>query len=130
MLRKLLNQPGAITRWSGWEVVVTSELMQVEARRTLDRLRVLGNLSALELGEALAQLKAHAAGFQVVSVQPAILERASGPLPTPLGTLDAIHLATALCWMEMNSEPLCLVTHDRQLAVAARACGLDVQHRP
>jgi spermidine synthase len=31
-----------------------------------------------------------------VDVSPAVLRRAADPFPTPLGTLDAIHLATAV----------------------------------
>jgi hypothetical protein len=40
-------------------------------------------------------------------------------------TLDAIHLATALLWDEQAGE-IVFLTLDRQLANAARACGLTV----
>jgi hypothetical protein len=43
----------------------------------------------------------------------------------PVKTLDAIHLATALLWAEHAGE-IVFLTHDRQLATAARACGLAV----
>jgi predicted nucleic acid-binding protein len=46
------------------------------------------------------------------------------PLPVGLGTLDAIHLATALAWREFNGLDLTLATHDARLSVAARALGL------
>jgi hypothetical protein len=45
-----------------------------------------------------------------------VIARAGGPLGGALGTLDAIHLVTAMLWS----------THDRQLANAARVCGLTV----
>ena len=47
-------------------------------------------------------------------------------MPTEIGTLDAIHLATALLWKELESENLTMATHDAALAVAAVACGLPV----
>ena len=53
-----------------------------------------------------------------------MLDRAALPLPVTLGTLDAIHLATAMLWREASAEELVLATHDRSLALAARACGL------
>lgn len=43
-----------------------------------------------------------------------------------LGTLDAIHLATALLWRERESADILMATHDGALAVAARASGLRV----
>jgi hypothetical protein len=47
-------------------------------------------------------------------------------MPTTLGTLDAIHLATALMWAEHAGFPLVMATHDQLLATAARASGLRV----
>jgi len=44
--------------------------------------------------------------------------------------LNAIHIATALLWIEDESEPLVFVTHDMQQAVAARLAGLDVKTAP
>ncbi len=55
-----------------------------------------------------------------------ILACAFQPLPTALGTLDAIHLATALLWQEKERKQLVMATHDTALGIAARACGLRV----
>lgn len=60
------------------------------------------------------------------TVTPAILGAASQPLPTVLGTLDAIHLATAVLWRESRDPDLVIATHDRALALAARASGFRV----
>ena len=48
----------------------------------------------------------------LVLLQRPILARASDPFPTPLGTLDALHLATAPVWRERMREPLVMATHD------------------
>lgn len=53
-----------------------------------------------------------------------VLRRASQPMAVPLGTLDAIHLATALLWRETRGLDLVVTTHDRALATAARSHGL------
>jgi hypothetical protein len=55
-----------------------------------------------------------------------VLARASQPMPTSLGTLDAIHLATALMWAERAGSELVMATHEQLLATAARASGFRV----
>jgi len=47
-------------------------------------------------------------------------------MPTELGTLDAIHLATAVLWKEVMGADLVMATHDAALALAAQAHGLPV----
>jgi predicted nucleic acid-binding protein len=63
---------------------------------------------------------------EVVELTRGIIARAAQPLPTELGTLDAIHLATALSWREDTGEELVMATHDLALSMAARSCGLRV----
>jgi len=47
-------------------------------------------------------------------------------MPTELGTLDAIHLASALLWKDaLGLEPV-VATHDKALRLAATAHGLKV----
>lgn len=70
--------------------------------------------------------------FQILEtmemVQPTfpILRRASETFPMALGTLDAIHLATALAWNESLGTSLIFATHDQTLAKAAKAFGLKI----
>jgi hypothetical protein len=47
-------------------------------------------------------------------------------MPTELGTLDAIHLASALLWKDAVGADPVMVTHDRALALGAQAHGLKV----
>jgi len=55
------------------------------------------------------------------------LDRAAQSFRTVLGTLDALHLATAL-WLVQNADVgLTLLTHDSELALAARSVNLPVQ---
>ena len=66
------------------------------------------------------------ASLEVVELDAAVLDRASQPMPTELGTLDAIHLATALLWKEMTGTQITLATHDEALGLSAKAHGLSV----
>ena len=64
--------------------------------------------------------------MEIVEIAHPVLSRAAQPLPTALGTLDAIHLAAALLWQEQAGKDLSMATHDVALAVAAKANGLSV----
>ena len=63
--------------------------------------------------------------FSLIPVGPRILERAAEPFPTTLGSLDAIHLASALLVRDQFRD-LALATHDLELGIAARAVGFRV----
>jgi hypothetical protein len=62
----------------------------------------------------------------LVLIRPPVLSRASEPMPMPLGTLDAMHLATALIWRDRVGPLSAIATHDSMLGTAALAFGFDV----
>jgi hypothetical protein len=66
------------------------------------------------------------ASLELVETEAVLVERAAQPMPTELGTLGAIHLASALLWKEMTQVDLVMATHDPGLALAAQAHGLPV----
>lgn len=126
LLRVLLGQPDRLAAWEDIELGVGSALVEVECLRALDRLCIREGLTPEDLAvrrEAVYRLTAR---MEVVEPTWPVLRRAGQPFPTPLGTLDAVHLATALLWRDSRGEDLALATHDRALALAARASGLTV----
>ncbi len=126
VLRLLLGQPDALAEWGEVESGVASALVEVECLRTLDRLRLMGALSDDSLAERRVAVFGLMAAMEVVEITRAVLARASQPLPTALGTLDALHLATALLWREQSGAELALATHDAAMGRAARASGFPV----
>lgn len=126
VLRKLRNQPGAVEDWSEWVRAIASELMEIEILRSLDRATVSGSLSPSGYVDRVLALPELLAKLEIFPLTSAVLKRAARPLSVPLGTLDAIHLATALLWVEENEQDLTFATHDKQLALAARVSGLQV----
>ena len=108
------------------DALISTELIAVEALRTIDRLRLGGSLTTSEAAERSRVINEWLEALDLVLVRPIVLTRASQPLPVPLGTLDAVHLATALIWRERFGQPLVMATHDTALALAARAFGFDV----
>lgn len=65
--------------------------------------------------------------FHLVPLQPDVLNRAGAAFPTVVGTLDALHLATALLLRERSGVALTILTHDQRMATAARGLGFDVE---
>ena len=55
------------------------------------------------------------------------LGRALEPFPVAVRTLDALHLATALRLAESGSMELTFLTHDAELAIAARSVNFAVE---
>ena len=126
LLRVALGQPDALPEWSLIQQGVSSALVTTESLRTLDRLRLRVKLADAEVATHRATLLALIASLDVVEIDAVLLDRAAQPMPTELGTLDAIHLATALLWKEMTGESLVMATHDAALAVGAQAHGFHV----
>lgn len=126
LLRVALAQPNALREWSEIRRGIASALVMTESLRTLDRLRLRANLADAEVAERRGIVLTLIGSLELVEVDPVVLERAAQPMPTELGTLDAVHLATALLWKEMTNADLVMATHDAALALGARAHGLRV----
>jgi predicted nucleic acid-binding protein len=126
LLRIVLGQPDPLREWRAVRRGVASALVGVECLRTLDRLRLRSAINDREVAirrEAVFRLLE---SIEIVEVGGAVLARAAQPLPTELGTLDAIHLVTALLWREASGDELVMATHDAALGIAARSFGLRV----
>jgi predicted nucleic acid-binding protein len=126
ILRRLLGQAGSMPVDESWATVLTSSLTEVECLRTLDRARVDGRVDEERIAGLREEVFKQLTGMAVVEVTPAVLRRASHPMPTALGTLDAIHIATAFLWIDRGEGEVTLATHDQALARAARASGMAV----
>lgn len=127
LLRVVLREPGALDDLRESDRLVSNELIVVESRRTIDRLRLLGTLSTEEAADRVRAVTEWFEGMDLVLLRAPVLARASEPLPVALGTLDALHLATALIWRERMGPLSSVATHDTTLALAARTFGFEVR---
>ena len=126
LLRVALGQPNALPEWRDIERGVSSALVTTESLRTLDRVRLRVNLSDIEVARRRATILALIDSLELVEIDSSVLDRAAQPMPTELGTLDAIHLASALLWKDALGDDPVMATHDKALALAAQAHGLKV----
>jgi predicted nucleic acid-binding protein len=126
LLRLVLGQSRALREWPSIDTGVASALVEVECLRTLDRLRLRVGVSDRDLAMRREAVFEVLRRFEIIDVGRPVLTRAALPLPTALGTLDAIHLASAALWRENQGTEIAMATHDDALATAARASGFSV----
>ena len=126
VLRVVLGQRGSLREWNAIETGVASALLEVECLRTLDRLRFLEGVAEGEIARRREAIYRIVEALTVIEPTRPVLARAAQPFPVVLGTLDAIHLATALMWRERSDAELVMASHDAALGLAARAVGFRV----
>ena len=126
LLRVILGEPAQLASWRRIDVAVSSELIRVECLRTIDRARLEFRLSDEDASRHRADLIDAIDAIDLIPLAANVLERAAEPFPTLIGTLDALHLASALLVRERYGE-LLFATHDRALAIAARSMGFRVE---
>ena len=89
LLRVILREPDALDDLRTYDGLVSSELIAVESARTIDRLRMQGALSMEEAAERTGAVNEWLEAIDLVLLRPAVLSRASEPMPMPIGTSDA-----------------------------------------
>jgi len=125
VLRYILNDDPALGTAASSDAVGSSDLLVIECQRVLQRERMAGHLDDRQYSEAAVLLEEVLDRLTLIEMGPAVKRRAAGPFPTVIGTLDAIHLASAILWQE--TEPRAdfrILTQDRQLALCARSMGI------
>ena len=126
ILRLAFGQRNSLTEWSKIGRGISSAFVAVESLRSLDRLRLRAQLTDAEVATRRSAILSLIASLELVDLDDAVLDRASQPMPTELGTLDAIHLATAILWKDMTRVEITMATHDHALGLGAQAHGLSV----
>ena len=126
VLRVIFGRPDRLASWPRINVAVSSELLRVECLRTIDRARIQSRLADDDVSRTRADLLTAIEAVNLVPLGSNVLNRAAEPFPTQVGTLDAIHLASALLVRDQYDD-LLFATHDRVLAIAARAMGFQVE---
>ena len=125
VLRVLLREPNPVKNWGRWERGYSSNLWSVEALRTVDRLRLSGQLIDREVAVLVGAIRTIDETLTIRTLDDAIMERASQSFPTSIGTLDALHLSTALA-IRQSAAVEFFLTHDAQLGTAAQSVGFEV----
>ncbi len=84
LMRLVLREGKALAGLHRADVLVSSERLAVESRRTIDRLRTQGVLSAEDAVQRLDIVTDWLATIDLVRLRAPVLARASEPMPSPL----------------------------------------------
>lgn len=104
--------------------VATSELALIEGNRVLDRHRLIGELDDEGAGVVKGLFRRLVGGMVLLPLDDQVKRRAAASFPTVIGTLDAIHLASAELWSQGTGEDVAVFSLDRQMNTCAKAMGL------
>ncbi len=125
LLRLALKQPNPVRDFRSITFGVSSRLLRAECLRTLDRLFSIEQISDEEQTQATVFILKAINHLELIPID-AVLENIENPLGLNLGTLDAIHLFSALKWKEFKKKVPVFLTHDSALGLAARRFGFNV----
>ena len=125
VLRILFGEANPVSVWKKWKKAYSSALWQIEALRTIDRMRLTHEITDMEVAALVREVQIIHETLAICPMDDRILQRAGETFPTVVGTVDAIHLASALSIREIDNLDAVL-THDLQLATAARSLGFNV----
>jgi len=129
LLAWLLGEPageGVRETIEAASAIVTSVVTSIETDRVLARALEGRMLREADVRRARGTLARARASWIVMALTDGVATRAGSAFPVePVRTLDAIHLATALCFTEVFPE-LRVLTLDRRVSENAVALGLGV----
>ncbi len=124
ILRYLLSSDCGFERVREFDRVGSSELLHMECHRVLHRYRLEGMLTDAQLEQAITYIRDLYDAIHIFEITAFVKKRASEAFPTVIGTLDAIHLATAVLWETQETSPFVLFTYDRQMERCAHSLDL------
>jgi len=95
VLRIVFGDPGPAVPLTTGDTAISSELLEVEVFRAVDRERLLGRLDDRDTARKRKELTDFIARLDLVPIDRAVMERARSSFAVNVRALDAIHVATA-----------------------------------
>jgi predicted nucleic acid-binding protein len=127
LIRWLFKSQNIYPKFNQWEQCYSSDLLWIESNRVLNRIKLENKINDQDYAYLKSLLTDFYNSIHIIELDDQVKNRASELFPTAVGTLDAIHISSAiLCKKEFEIPELTLLTHDHQMATAAVAVGLKV----
>lgn len=127
LLRVLFAEAGPTVPLAAGDRVASSEVVEVETFRAVDRERLLGNLDDTQTAIKRKELTDLLVMLDLAPIDRIVIDRAKSSFGVNVRALDAIHVATAeILSAEAEGGPLEFWTHDDRQATAALSRGLTV----
>lgn len=128
ILRVLFAEKGGAVLLTRGERAVSSELVEVETFRALERVRLRGELDDDTTAIKRKELTDFLAMLDLAPIDRRVIDRAKLSFGINVRSLDSLHVATAeVLLLDADGELLEFWTHDDRQATAALARGLTVR---
>ena len=121
-----LSEPAALPLSRLYDSAYASRIVDLEIARVINRYRLQGQYDDQAVATLFSEAKKLMRSIARKGITEQVLVTAARSMSITLGSLDAIHLATAIELGRDLDEPITVLTHDLRLAQASRAHGLDV----
>ena len=125
VLAYLLSSDRGFERVHEFDIIGSSELLHIECQRVLHTYRLMGMLTDSELEQAVSYFLELYDGIRIFEMTTSVKSRSSETFPTVVGSLDAIHLSTALLWAARDAGPCMVFTYDTQMKTCAHSLGMS-----
>jgi len=127
VLRVIFAEAGTTVPLRDGDRIVSSQLVEIETVRAVDRERLLGALDDAQTAIKRKELGDFLAMLDLLPIDGAVVDRAKSSFAVNVRALDAMHVASAeILAAEARGEALEFWTHDDRQAVAATSRGLAV----
>jgi len=127
LLRYILLGDSGLRQVFESDMVISSELLEIECRRVLHRYRLQGNLEDDSFIEAVKRLDKVLEGVSIILLSQKVKKRSAEAFPVVIKTLDALHLSSALIFQTARpAELLRIFSYDAGMNRCARALGSQV----
>lgn len=126
VLRILFDEPDPLKEWADIVQGFSSRLLKLECFRSIDRQRLANRIDDADVAEYTVDLNTMLAHIGLLPITEPLLESAERSFQVRLGTLDSMHLATALAWRETRDRDLVIATHDIEMGRAAQTLSFQV----
>ena len=126
VLRVLFAEPGPVLALAAGDTAASSELLEVEAFRAIDRERLLGHLDDRQTAVKRKELTDLVGMLDLLPIDRAVIDRAKSSFAINVRALDAIHVATAEILAAEAGIEVEFWTHDDRQRIAALSRGFQV----
>ena len=126
LLQHVIRADERISQVFGHEVVVSSELLEIECMRVVHRYRMDGTLDDEGFLQAKSRIARVLDSVSIIAMSTSVKRRAAEAFPVTVKTLDALHLSSALAYVDARpGETLAVFSYDRGLNRCASALGFS-----
>jgi len=125
VLRQMLGSGESWEGWGKWTKAYASMLLRTECNQAANRLHAEGKIDDARRARLGSWIETVCSCVTLVPVTESILRRAGEPLPTDVGVLRGIHLATLLELQAAHGVTCAVATDDAALLRAAECLGFE-----